>query len=59
MKTKNIDKKLSLNKKTIVHLNDDEMNTVQGKFEGKCLTPGCASTSASPLCSNPLPPIPY
>ena len=53
MKTKKIDKKLSLNKKTIVHLNNDEMDAVQGRYakQPKCSL-YCPSTSESPDCSN-------
>jgi hypothetical protein len=55
MKTKKISKKLSLNKKTIVHLNNTEMDDVQGKgFDKKepVCSAYCPSTSESPDCSN-------
>jgi hypothetical protein len=55
MKTKKIDKKLSLNKKTIVHLNNTEMDDIQGRgFEEKkpVCSALCPSTSESPDCSH-------
>lgn len=52
MRTKEISKKLSLNKKTIVHLNNDEMNAVQGRFAKQpACSLYCPSTSESPDCS--------
>lgn len=48
MKTKNFDKKLNLNKKTIVHLNNGEMRNFYGRGVGPiCLTSDCTQTCCS------------
>lgn len=53
MKTKNFDKKLNLNKKTIVHLNNGEMRNFYGRGVGPviltyfCPTNDCTQTCCS------------
>lgn len=49
MKTKRFDKKLVLNKKTIVHLNIGEMNEVQGQGDTEFPCP----TVIGPTCVVP------
>ncbi len=50
MKTKKIDKKLSLNKKTISNLGNNEMNSVHGggTLDTLCCFPSCVSVCKCP-----------
>ena len=46
MRTKRFDRKLVLNKKTVAHLNKDDMNAVEGGGPPTCVSitvPSCAS----------------
>jgi natural product precursor len=47
MKSKNLSKKLKLNKKTITHLSDNDLNTIRG---GVPFTWRCPTTSAWICC---------
>ncbi len=57
MKTKQFDKKLVLNKKTVAHLNNGEMNGVQGGIDTiystnpSCSCPQFCATKLSNCCA--------